>query len=513
MPHGGLTSLGRQLRLVLADIRPLSHINSRKSLCLSTEAWRPPGDRRVRRTWDSQNLASGQRQYHSSSRGQAHTATALSPSFLDSDGTFSVEYDTSTTAFGSNRWRRRKRSDRLTEAYADVGMRHAMPRPQRRTVDLSHQNVKSRAGRQQQRVNAERHASDNLTPLLHSTELSVERVTASCIRHRALQERHDLSTWNVPFELSEVESSFLQKQGYKAGDLHTWADVLSAKDPYTAATMLADINTSSQHVVPLFVLSNLLRRQHLNARALRILIEQSWIMLERRAFLSEAFVFTVFVRFVRHSREVWPAAMSSITELLLTHLPDSADKSDERLAQHLESMTYLLNKAMHLLSLPTAVEPYEDAVHQQSAIVRILRHMSNHTPSLQINREGYRAVVRIQLAQGKTTEERHWAELKALSWPPWKQERTAVDALVTHKSHGVSRAAETLRQMREAGYPPHRWEKAAKLYTGWDLDGTPTVQTRASLGSGSFYKKDAAIWVARIATTRTVQEALSLIHI
>ncbi|TKA72932.1 hypothetical protein B0A55_06860 [Friedmanniomyces simplex] len=163
---------------------------------------------------------------------------------------------------------------------------------------------------------------------------------------------------------------------------------------------------------------------------------------------------------------------------------------------------------MHLLSLETAVAPYQDNAYQEVAIVRILRFMTEHQPQLHITRDGYRAVVRLQLAQRKTSSEQQWAELKALFWPPWKQDRTAMDADITADEHGVTSAAATLRRMREAGYRATEWERTAELLAGWDVDGTPTIQTRALLGTGSIrFRSGSAIWAARIAATRTAQEA------
>ena len=117
-------------------------------------------------------------------------------------------------------------------------------------------------------------------------------------------------------------------------------------------------------------------------------------------------------------------------------------------------------------------------------------------------------MILVQLAQRKTPKERDWAELKSLSWPPWKQDRNAMDADITADDHGRSKAAQTLARMREAGYGHLAWEEIATIYTGWDTDRTPTIQTLALLGTGgaSIHSK-AAIWAARIATTRTAQEA------
>ena len=111
--------------------------------------------------------------------------------------------------------------------------------------------------------------------------------------------------------------------------------------------------------------------------------------------------------------------MPAIVQLMLDHLKR---RESQRLydREELSSVTYELNKIMGLVSYATAVQPFKDNPYQEAALVPILRYMAEHDPSLHIDRQGYRAVVRIQLAQKKTSNEQQWAELKALSWPPWK---------------------------------------------------------------------------------------------
>jgi len=507
--------VGKQLQPVLAIVPPFRRNYRSSGTWTFAGAWHGHGTQVVRSgSRSTESLL--HRAYRASSCTTIHSAAVVSPTSLErdheplSEATTEPGFDMSDSAYGSRRWKNRTRSDHLSEALSDAGMYHALPEQNERANDQSHVNTKSRTGRQQYHLNAARHSFDSLIPLAQSTEVSLERLAASCIRYRAANA--DTVAGAIPFRPLGWEASFLHSKGYDVHDVEKWADILSAKDSLAAAAVLANADANhKQHAVPLFVLLYLLRRQHINPRALRIMIGQAWRTLGRRAAsgraVGEATVFTIFVRLVRHAREVWPEATDSIAEMLLVHLPYGVGMPTDAYGKRLHGMTYLLNKAMHLISLPTAVAPYDDAVHQEVAIVRILRFMSEHTPSLEINREGYRAVIRVQLAHEKTGQERRWAELKALSWPPWKHERTAMDALVTHTEHGVSRAANTLRRMVEAGYNPLAWEKAAQLYAGWDVDGTPTIQTRTVLGSGNLYSRDAAIWVARIATTRTVQEA------
>lgn len=139
--------------------------------------------------------------------------------------------------------------------------------------------------------------------------------------------------------------------------------------------------------------------------------------------------------------------------------------------------------------------------------------MASHKPVLPLTRKGYQAVVAVQVAHKKTTAERQSAELKAPSWPPWKEERLGIDA--QRGNEGMfSRAMNVLSQMRDAGYSHRLWEEISSILAGWDTDRSPTVQTRALMyrprSLSRARRSDSnhyAIWAARIRATRTVREA------
>nr|OQO31703.1 hypothetical protein B0A51_01051 [Rachicladosporium sp. CCFEE 5018] len=171
-------------------------------------------------------------------------------------------------------------------------------------------------------------------------------------------------------------------------------------------------------------------------------------------------------------------------------------------------ITQLLNAAMWQIAQPLAVSPFKDVSHQETAIICILSFMAEHKPALQIDRQGYRAVIRMQLSQPKTESERKWAALKALSWPPWKEDRTAMDSEIGPEQ-GISRAGATLRRMQEAGYAFQGWEQVAMIYSGWDTDNTPTIQRRSRHMPSQVdtWNEAQYIWAARIECTRTAQEA------
>ncbi|KAK5125207.1 hypothetical protein LTR85_000883 [Meristemomyces frigidus] len=418
---------------------------------------------------------------------------------------------------GPNRLKRKERKDYLTAALKTAHSRGLTPTARPWKYDLSHANAKSRhfkgASRTKVKRDTARHAQT--TRLAYMKELRLERITASLIQYRNEVAGTGQTAWAAPFRLADWETGYLEARGFAMGDIEAWAEMITTQDSLIAATAFANRNAASaEQPVPLFVLLYLLRRPYLSAQALRILIQQTIGLFAHRAAgrdtirMPENTVFIMFTRLLRHSREVWPQAMVAIADILLRYLPTVYRGGAASASKQVESLSHMLNKAMHLLAIQTAIEPFGDVAYQEAAIVRVLRFMSEHQPSLQLNREGYRAVIQVQLTQKKAPSEQQWAELKALSWPPWKQERTAMDASITAGEHGVTRAGDTLRRMREAGYHPTEWERAAELYAGWDIDRTPTIQTRALMGTGSArFNSGAATWVARITTTRTAQEA------
>ncbi|KAK1055505.1 hypothetical protein LTR33_014121 [Friedmanniomyces endolithicus] len=493
MPHGVLTPLGRQLRTVLANLRSAeSRISSSSSSASGPHLRHGQFDRTSARSSSSNAAAAA-----ATASDVAEVARSDDVTVADQD----LSPPNSVYPTVSRRTvKRRVRRSYLTEALQAAGKDYATARVRRGKRDLSHVNVGRAEGWGQFERNAARHQHDPPVALAHTTDLTLERLVASCIQRMSTLQETGQAERDSPFQLTSSEDAFLRKQGYGKPDLEVWARIVSLRDPLDAASSLADlVQAPDERHVPVFLLTFLLRRDDFKSRALFVLLEICPRLLDghlRRTGLtapSENTIFVIFVRLVRHARE-----------LLLAYLP----KASMAHSAPLNNLTNMLNKAMHLLSLETAVAPFQDNPHQEAAIVRILRFMTEHQPQLQITRDGYRAVVRIQLAQKKTPGEQQWAGLKALSWPPWKQNRTAMDADITAEEHGTTAAAATLRRMREAGYRPTEWERTAELHAGWDVDGTPAIQRRALLGTGSTrFRSQSAIWAARIAGTRTAQEA------
>lgn len=492
MPHRALTPLGRQLRLVLSSLRPT----------IDTPSIPSP------------EFSCSLRRFQRCASGQASAATKAAPEGVGGD------------------------DDASASPWSDIATRHAVPDPQwpdveslgggsedgawaqghinigtRRKPPYSHSDPRrTLTGRKISRAAAKARGG----PASDQAPLGIPRLrpAASWAQGRdddaddasIFDKSESQSDSETRHQLWLQEASALAKRRYKFSNPEVWDETIGHPNPRTAASALETIvQQSPDGPLLMFPLTYLLRRHRFDAGSLRTLINVAATLLRRRTSLAENTAFIVFIRLLRHAREVWPPAIPAITALMLAHLPTlhRTEKTPEQLAR----LTHMLNQAMQLLSLPTAIEPYKDAAHQELALARILGVMSTHSPALHVSRQGYRAVVRVQLLLPKTDRERQWAELKALSWPPWKQDRTAMDADITPE-YGLARAASTLHRMREAGFAPGGFEKIAMLYSGWDTDGTPTIQRRVALGpGGKRFECPAALWAARIATTRTVQEA------
>lgn len=312
-------------------------------------------------------------------------------------------------------------------------------------------------------------------------------------------------------KLSAHQDHILSSNGYNATDLQAWLTILASTDSAHAASLFVQTDSQPANSIPCFVYAHFLSRAHMTAASLRLAIQYMpiWLAEYRRGHHTPdmtLLLFRVSVRLLHHAAKIWPEAIPHIAHSFIAALRLEYHQSPPSL-QHLTKLTTLLNRFLYLLSEPCAVEPFKSAAYQESAQAIVLRYMADHEPPFHIAREGYRGVVRVQLAHRKTPDEIAWANLKSPSWPPWKEDRTGMDALVG-LDYGISRARHVLHRMQEAGYAMKTWERAALIYSGWDTDLSPTIQTRTLLpGIRSGSPADAHIWAARVESTRTVHEA------
>lgn len=365
---------------------------------------------------------------------------------------------------------------------------------------------------------------------------------------RPPEEKSDLEAGIHRFSRRKFEK-YLHRRGYRTTDLTAWSWVLSASTPYLATLRILAIEDKNRprngyyfRTIPPFIPLFLLR-QNLDLDTFRLLLlyslslisgqplpkpkayaramsEDVWlenVRIEDAAPLIDPnMCITFVVRLLHHARQLLPQAQVPIVRALATYLTllksDKAHGVSRATGQNMKFMTAKFNMVLRLLALRCRQGSFRSVSIQQEAQFTLLRAMASNQPAMPVTRQSYQAITAVQLAHKKTSAERQFAELKAPSWPPWKEEKSGID--FQRGSEGMSsRAMRVMSQMKEAGYSHSRWEEVAGIYAGWDTDKSPTIQTRVSapqprllrnpVGSSS----SAAIWEARLRSTRTVREA------
>ncbi|KAL9096403.1 MAG: hypothetical protein Q9165_001400 [Trypethelium subeluteriae] len=356
--------------------------------------------------------------------------------------------------------------------------------------------------------------------------------------------------------LSEPDLALLQKRGYSVSDVKAWSSILLSRSDLYASRRLSLLQGTARKIKapepPIFLVLFLLRRQYISAKALKYLLLHVWkrhdmfaryhlkhredeetseptlasnISAARRyrnAMLEQrSSNFLIITRLVRHALRVWPAAVVNVaslaTKLLEGDTSGDLDEAGTKLSdEQIAHLSNLYNRLLWLLSHPSSISKYSSTTFQQRAQFDLVRHMAEHRPPLTITQEGYRGIVRVQLAQAKTHQEQDWANLKSKTWPPWKEDKTGLDA-EKGVEYSMTRALMAIRRMQEAGYNTTAWEDLVTIFAGWDTDGTPTIQYRFLVRPPPEVVKQSAqseddrlqvqIWAARIRATRTVREA------
>ncbi|KAH8727168.1 hypothetical protein GQ44DRAFT_704623 [Phaeosphaeriaceae sp. PMI808] len=309
------------------------------------------------------------------------------------------------------------------------------------------------------------------------------------------------------FNFTLYEEDVLRGKGFTSTSVEKWATSLLERKSLAAVGILAP----DADPPPLFMLLLLLRRRYLSAFALGVIMRH----IDERV-KSEPLTWTCLkilsIRLLRHARVLWPESIPWIAALFAAQASILfGETMSAAPPKSLSDITRFCNTFLYLLSLPSSINPVLGALNQEKAQFQVLRFMASQTPSITVTRLGFRSVSRVQLAHTKTAEERDWAELKGPSWPPWKENRTAMDEDKGF-AFGASRASKILHRMYEAGYRGHTWEEMVEIYAGWDTDFSPTIQTRTSLPHVSSHFENrkyltSLLWAGRVATTRTRREA------
>jgi hypothetical protein len=326
---------------------------------------------------------------------------------------------------------------------------------------------------------------------------------------------------------------FLHSKGYQVNDVLAWTRILVSSDANQMVSkfiaMAEVLSLSNPRPLPTFLLLFILRARGLTASSLRLLLD--YVMKYYTGQFSGAksvkniqtvglqTAMIMVIRLVRHARSTWPDALEKIALIATKLIAWEADGAADPNRQHMQVFSHVYNRLLTLFAMPTSLRPFLSIPVQQRAQFCLVRKMTEFKAHVPVTREGFRALIKIQLAHKKTGPERKWAEVKALSWPPWKEDLLGIEAESEHLGK-TSRAAVLLCRMTEAGYSHLQWEKTAHILAGWDTDGSPTIQTRTLLNREPLVlnadvkalrqkprPKGHIIWATRIIATRTVKEA------
>ncbi|KAK2873827.1 hypothetical protein FQN49_002031 [Arthroderma sp. PD_2] len=340
---------------------------------------------------------------------------------------------------------------------------------------------------------------------------------------------------------------YLSRNGYSAGDVMSWAWVLATPEPYTSVMRYKLLLESGPEMawenprprrVPLFVFTLLLRRTDTDVRCFHVLAEtashvfNSLVEDRHRSVVTslgydyspapksleehgDGAIMVIFVRLAEIARREHPKGLITIAKMFtLTFKKLMGTKDLDQLGlEKGPKLTKIHNRFISVLADWCSVEPYKSSIAQKQAVFHILREMETYNPSLPIEANSYRSITRILLACELTDAERQWDQFKAVSWPPWKEDKLGIDVEKTEGSKTM--AMQSIMQLREAGYSYTEWDMAASVVAGWDADGTPTIQKRTILPNPARYLARARfhphtgqlIWSCRIRATRTLLEA------
>ncbi|KAB8221339.1 hypothetical protein BDV33DRAFT_170732 [Aspergillus novoparasiticus] len=352
--------------------------------------------------------------------------------------------------------------------------------------------------------------------------------------------------------LNKEYRKYLRARQYCVKDVVSWAWILKSRTPYEAILRVFALELQSDpkekggsaaRIIPPFI-PLLLLRQSLDTKSFRLLLIYSLRLIsgqphpkldtplssakddnlfdelrlsdDAKPLIDPNTCATFVVRLLHHARQLWPQAQLPIVRTFAFYLtllePEGTGTMASATPRNIQVLAGKCNTFLRLLSLPCRQGPFTSASIQQQAQFELLRAMARNQPVLPVTRRGYQGIIAVQLAHKKTSAERQSAELKAPSWPPWKEEKLGLDS-----QRGIeglrSRAMRVMSQMKEAGYAHSRWEEVSSILAGWDTDKSPTIQTRTlarqpwrlrgRIGNADHH----AIWEARIRATRTVREA------
>ncbi|KAI5855483.1 hypothetical protein BZA05DRAFT_417040 [Tricharina praecox] len=311
-------------------------------------------------------------------------------------------------------------------------------------------------------------------------------------------------------------SEYLRENGCDETDVLVWAWILTAKDSRKAGLRLEALNKSAERagvarpIIPPFLVLALLRREQLPRSTLHALfpiVEKLLTPCDGVHFRDHKSVILLAIRLLRQCRDSWPEALPRAVDLIVENFRRPGWAHEALPAW----VTRAFNRLLVLLSLPTSIGPYRNVPLLQKCQFALIQKMA--TMEAPMTREGYRAIITVQVAHRKTAEESEKTRNMGKGWPPWFEERDGwVEAHRKAYEDVVSRGGLVIQQMMEAGYKLADWEKEAEVLTGKDTDKSPTIQTRSFwrrriLNIDESVDDSRRVWAARVRATRTLDEA------
>ncbi|KIW75288.1 hypothetical protein Z517_12062 [Fonsecaea pedrosoi CBS 271.37] len=458
--------------------------------------------------------------------GGSCSSSRQNPQKAAESHTEDIEADNSRTSQPqtdhSQRWSPlRRRFDRILSLFLPS-------HPRRNRVDLSYTNV-LHWQMSSRKVGEQATTTFRSSTFLRKLLLDYLQNIAPLL-HDAQDDEKVLSALGTTFPHESLRT--LENLGYDITDIATWAWIFSSDNvdlAFTRYLILAQkVRESGQGRIPKFVFLQLLRAENISPFALKGFIKSILadlqICLEAKEYLGWSWVTRVclVVRLLRHTRSVAPECFEDIS-VVIKHLFSDYYSVHPRSLEgpELLRLSHIYNRFLSLISLAPYKTPYNAYLSQQNAQLSLVRQMFEFSPQLLLTREGYRALIAVQLLHPKTGQERAWAEAKSLSWPPWRHIKSGIEQDLEYPGK-ESRVIKLLQRMKTAGYSHGDWERSAAVLAGWDTDRSPTIQTRAILmrqrrpwlllqGFGKQEEIETSdppeLWAARIRATRTKREA------
>ncbi|KAI5817583.1 hypothetical protein BZA77DRAFT_309940 [Pyronema omphalodes] len=306
--------------------------------------------------------------------------------------------------------------------------------------------------------------------------------------------------------------SYLKSRGCTPGDVMRWAWLVTSENAAVVERklkLMAQESPEASKSLPLFVVMSILQRNFIRRSTLQLLIpivENLYSKTNQVRIQDDKTTVVLGVRLIRHFRKTWPSGLTWVAKLISDNFYTTA--TTEPLPRW---VTGTFNRLLNLFSIPPTEGPFKNvSTLQKCQFTLVHRMVELKVPFL---REGYRAMISVQLAHHKTAEEAAKARNMKSSWPPFYTEPHGWTAHHRKAHEGfVTRAGLIVGQMIEDGYPLLDWEKEALILSGKDTDNTPTIQTRSFWNKGKSSTKEcsvdsAQIWAARVRATRTLDEA------